>query len=71
MNFFFLFVEDGALASHLVERYADWDESLGREILAGRKSLAELADGVEKNGLDPQPRSGRQEWLENLVGRYL
>ena len=64
-------LEDGALASHLAERYADWDESLGREILAGRKSLAELADGVEKNGLDPQPRSGRQEWLENLVGRYL
>jgi xylose isomerase len=38
-----------------------------REIAA----LAEIAARVERDNLDPRPRSGRQEYLENLVNRYL
>ena len=53
------------------ERYAGWNGKLGRDILAGRKSLAQLAAHVDKNDLEPQPRSGRQERLEALVNRYL
>jgi hypothetical protein len=30
-----------------------------------------LAQDVERNGIDPQPRSGRQERLEHLVAGYL
>ncbi len=62
-------VEDGRLQSFLVERYKSWDEGLGRDIMAGRKSLADLSEHVVANGLDPRPRSGRQEMLENLVNR--
>jgi xylose isomerase len=40
-------------------------------MLAGRRGLAEVATRVERDSLDPQPRSGRQEYLENLVNRYL
>jgi xylose isomerase len=64
-------VEDGALAARLEQRYAGWDGKLGKGVLAGRQSLADLAALVEKTGLDPQPRSGRQEVLENLVNSYL
>ncbi len=63
-------LEDGALAAAVDQRYAGWSGALGREILAGEKSLAELAEYVEKNGVDPAPLSGGQERLENLVSRY-
>jgi xylose isomerase len=64
-------VEDGALAQHVAQRYAGWDDKLGRGILAGRHSLADLAARVDKGSLEPQPRSGRQEHLEALVNSYV
>jgi xylose isomerase len=64
-------IEDGALDRFLAERYAGWDRGEGAEILAGRRGLAEMAARVERDNLDPQPSSGRQEYLENLVNRYL
>ena len=38
---------------------------------AGQRSLADLADRALASGFDPQPRSGRQEYLESLVNRYV
>lgn len=64
-------VADGALERHLAERYAGWDGERGRAILEGRLSLAELATSVEQQGLEPRPRSARQERLEHLVTSYL
>lgn len=63
-------LEHGALATPLAERYAGWAGPEGRAILAGQRSLADLADQALARGLDPQPRSGRQEYLESLVNRY-
>jgi xylose isomerase len=40
-------------------------------MLAGQGSLADLADRALAGRLDPQPRSGRQEYLESLVNRYV
>jgi xylose isomerase len=64
-------VEDGALDRFVAERYAGWDRGEGADMLAGRRSLAEIAARVERDKLDPQSHSGRQEYLENLVNRYL
>ena len=64
-------LDAGALTKPLRERYAGWDAEEGRAILAGQRSLAELADRAIGSGLDPQPRSGRQEYLESVVNRYL
>ncbi|HEV7372271.1 xylose isomerase [Arenibaculum sp.] len=64
-------VEDGELARRRDERYAAWDGALGRDIAEGRLDLAALADLAVERGLDPKPRSGRQEALENLVNRYV
>jgi xylose isomerase len=62
---------DGALDGFIAERYAGWDAPRAQAMLSGGLSLAEIADDAVAGGLDPQPRSGRQERLENLVNRYL
>ncbi|PWC37745.1 xylose isomerase [Azospirillum sp. TSO35-2] len=64
-------LEDKALTAPLAERYAGWDSEEGRAILAGQRDLATLADRALATGVDPQPRSGRQEQLENIVNRYV
>jgi xylose isomerase len=64
-------IEDGTLAGHVEERYASWDSEEGRAVLGGRRSLENLAARVADAGLEPQPVSGRQEYLENLVNRYV
>jgi xylose isomerase len=63
-------LEDGKLDGIVDERYSGWDGALGKEILGGKVSLAQLSDRVLEQKLDPKPRSGRQEMLENLVSRY-
>jgi xylose isomerase len=60
-----------ALTAPVAERYAGWADAEGRAILAGQRSLADLADRALAPGFDPQPRSGRQEYLESLVNRYV
>jgi xylose isomerase len=63
-------VEDGTLQRFVEERYAGWDKGLGRAVLTGERTLSDLADHVEAQGLEPQPRSGRQEYLEAVVNRF-
>jgi len=63
-------VEDGALESRRAERYAGWDGELGKAMLSGELSLATLHER-QLTGGEPQPSSGRQEVLENLVARYV
>jgi xylose isomerase len=60
-------LEDGKLEAARTERYAGWDKA--GDLL--NSDLSTLADRVVAEGIDPQPRSGRQERLENLVNRYL
>jgi xylose isomerase len=64
-------LEDGALTKPLAERYAGWDGAEGQAILSGKRDLATLADRALSGTLNPQPRSGRQEYLENIVNRYV
>ena len=62
-------VEAGDLEHERDRRYAGWMEGLGADILGGSASLAELEARVADGGIDPQPRSGGQERLENLVNQ--
>ncbi len=59
------------LESLLEQRYAGWDSELGRGILEGKSSLEDLSKIVQEKQIDPKPRSGQQEMLENLVNRHL
>jgi xylose isomerase len=64
-------MDDDQLGKHLEARYAGWKGKLGRDILGGKMSLDKLAKLVDKESLEPQPRSGRQEHLEALVNHYI
>jgi xylose isomerase len=64
-------LEAGHLNDLREERYAGWSGELGQAIVAGERSLADLAGIVEEAGLDPKPVSGRQERLENLVNQRI
>ncbi len=64
-------IDDAALSTNLEGRYAGWSSAEAQEILAGGVSLDALADRAAAADLDPQPRSGRQEWLENQINRAI
>ncbi len=64
-------IEDGTYDQFLEDRYAGWSGDLGQAILAGEKSLDDLADYIHAGDLEPQPRSGQQEYLENLINRFV
>ena len=64
-------LEEQLLQKLIDERYAGWKKPLGQQILQGNASLEQLAKVVEQQGLNPQPVSGKQEYLENLVNNYI
>jgi xylose isomerase len=63
-------IADGRLDKFVEDRYSGWDGEEGKAILAGKRSLDDLANSVLNRGLDPQPRSGKQEHLERLINEY-
>ena len=52
------------------ERYASFDSGKGREFADGKLTLEDLRAYAIQNG-EPEVRSGKQEYLENLVNRYI
>ncbi|MBB5338034.1 xylose isomerase [Tunturiibacter gelidoferens] len=63
--------EEGRLAEIVATRYAGWKLPENQAMLAGEESLDTIAARSEEHNINPQPRSGRQEQLENLINRYL
>src|SRR4029079_14867071 len=64
-------IADGRLDAFVADRYAAWENADGKEILEGKRSLDDLAELVLRRELDPEPKSGRQEYLERLVEEYV
>ena len=64
-------IEDQPLQHIVDQRYAGWNSELGQFILTGKSSLSDLAKLVETQQFAPQPASGHQEWLENIVNSYI
>lgn len=62
-------LQDGTLEEHRRGRYAKWDTDAGKALLSS--DLATITDRVRKEDINPQPVSGRQERLENLINRFL
>src|SRR5215213_7193189 len=52
------------------ERYSSFDSGKGKEFEQGKLSLEDLRAYAIENG-EPKTVSGRQEWLENLINRYI
>lgn len=64
-------IADGAFEKFVADRYASYDTGYGREIETGKTSLKSLEKLVLTKLGEPTPRSGRQEYLENLLNTYL
>ncbi len=64
-------LKDGKLERLRAERYAGWRGKRAQEMLAGRYGLEEIETHVREAAINPEPVSGRQERLENLVNSYL
>ncbi|WP_028748811.1 xylose isomerase [Rhizobium mesoamericanum] len=64
-------IEDKALSGPLEARYAGWDSAEGQKLARGEYSLEQIAEWVEAKDINPQPKSGKQELLENIVNRYV
>ena len=62
-------LEDGTLEAMRAARYAGWDSAEGKALLDS--DFASIAAGLSSQPIDPQPRSGRQEILENIVNRFV
>jgi xylose isomerase len=64
-------IKSGELAGLVRDRYAGWQSVDAQAMLAGQVDLASISDAAVAAGVDPHPRSGRQEYVENLVSRYI
>ena len=62
-------LEDGRLETARTERYAGWDSAEGQALL--HSDLEQISAQVVAEDINPEPKSGRQERLENLVNRFL
>ncbi len=52
------------------DRYASFDSGVGKDYENGKMSLEGLREFALKNG-EPQQRSGRQEYFENIINDYI
>ena len=64
-------VEDGTLDQFVTDRYAGWQRDDAQDMLSGKLSLDDIAKRVEADDINPKPRSGRQEYLENVINRFV
>ena len=62
-------IEDGGLETALQDRYAGWQTDSAQAML--NSDLASIAQRVLDKGIAPEPKSGRQEVLENYVNRFV
>ena len=63
-------IDDGELPNFVTNRYRGYGEELGKKIVAGKTSFTEL----EQWAMDREilrVESGRQEYLESLVNRFI
>ena len=63
-------LDQGEYAALIKERYATFDNGKGRQFERGRLRLEALRKLAHQNG-EPVMISGRQEYFENLINRYV
>ena len=52
------------------ERYASFDSGKGKAFENGKLSLQDLRNYAVEHG-EPEVKSGRQEYLENIINRFI
>jgi xylose isomerase len=64
-------IEGGELEAVITDRYAGWQTAEGKALLSASANLEAISDAAVAAKIDPQPRSGRQEYVEGVVSRYI
>jgi xylose isomerase len=64
-------IADGKFDQFVAQRYASFDTGFGKEIESGKANFKSLEKLVLGRLGEPTPRSGKQEYLENLLNTYL
>ncbi len=63
-------IDDGVIDGFIKERYASYRRGIGKKIMSGKATFAELERYVHQNG-EPEKTSGREEMLENIINSYI
>ncbi|MDB4859969.1 xylose isomerase [Alphaproteobacteria bacterium] len=64
-------INDKKLSDYVSKRYEDWQKDLGNFIHTKGTSLDSIHQKVLNENIEPEPRSGNQEYLENILNKYL
>ena len=62
--------EEGLLSEFVAKRYESWTGAEAQQVLAGSATFADLESFVVEQG-EPSLKSGRQEYLENIINKYM
>jgi len=63
--------KDGILQEFVSQRYSSFDSGIGQKVESGTASFQDLEKYMLERGESAPNTSGRQEWIENLINRYL
>ena len=61
-------INDGSYENFLKQRYEQWTSE---KQLMTSMSLEDIHKNVIDKNINPQPKSGRQEYLENLINSFV
>lgn len=64
-------LESGELQQQVAERYSGWNNPEAQAMLSQQATLDTISERVLRDGINPTPKSGRQEYCENLINRFL
>lgn len=65
-------VEEGHFYKEVKKRYATWDEvPLAKKVKLGEATLEEVAEHAKNLKEEPKILSSKQEYLEQLLNRYI
>ena len=64
-------INDKELFTYIQNRYKKWNQDLGKFIHSNEGNLESIANKVINENIEPEPKSGQQEYLENILNKYL
>ena len=64
-------IKDNIIPQFIEDRYSDWNNDFGKFIHDKNTDLDHIHKKILDNNIEPKPRSGRQEYLENILNKYL
>ena len=65
-------IEDGRIDKFVEDRYASWNTGIGKDIIDGKATLADLEKyALEKGEVADSLGSGRQEYLESVLNQIM